>query len=148
MLLDEETALDNVAEGLLYRGLDQATRRQRARLALERVGLAHRVHRRPSRLSGGEQQRVAIARAIVGEPAIVLADEPTGNLDSRTGAQILEVLVHLHAIGSTIVVVTHDHAVAAAMPRRITLRNGRIEYDDSADRVPVRGPQGATWAGE
>jgi putative ABC transport system ATP-binding protein len=128
-LLEALTALDNVATGLLYRGVAPAERRRRASLALEAVGLAHREHHRPTHLSGGECQRVAIARAIVGEPAIVLADEPTGNLDSRTGAEVLGVLRELHRAGATIIVITHDQAIAASLPRRVAVRDGRIEED-------------------
>jgi putative ABC transport system ATP-binding protein len=123
-------ATDNVAAGLLYRGVPARERRRRAAEALERVGLAARGKQRPAQLSGGEQQRVAIARAIVGEPAIVLADEPTGNLDSRNGADVLRLLRDLHSSGSTIVVVTHDQAIAASMPRCVTLKDGRIESDE------------------
>ena len=129
-LLDGQTALDNVANGLLYAGVSRSERHRRAVAALERVGLGHRLRHRPGQLSGGEQQRVAIARALVGSPAIVLADEPTGNLDSVSGAAILELLRDLHRVeGATIALITHDRDVAAAMPRRISIRDGRVDED-------------------
>jgi putative ABC transport system ATP-binding protein len=128
-LLDGLSVVDNVADGLLYRGGRIADRRQLAQTAIERVGLGHRRQHRPNQLSGGEQQRTAIARALAGRPALVMADEPTGNLDSATGTSILELLRELHEEGTTIVVITHDLDVAAAMARRIEIRDGRIIGD-------------------
>jgi putative ABC transport system ATP-binding protein len=128
-LLDGLSVLDNVADGLMYRGGRVAERRRLAQVAIERVGLGPRVGHRPNQLSGGEQQRTAIARALAGRPALVMADEPTGNLDSATGESILELLRELHEEGTTIVVITHDLEVAAAMERRIEIRDGKIIGD-------------------
>ena len=130
-LAEHSTALENVADGLLYAGAAAGERRERAAQALAQVGLADRVGFRPSKLSGGERQRVAIARALVGRPAIVLADEPTGNLDSANGASIFALLQELHAGGTTIVVITHDHQLAARLPRQIEMLDGRILSDSS-----------------
>ncbi len=128
-LLEGLSVLDNVADGLLYRGGPLADRRQLAEAAIERVGLSSRQGHRPNQLSGGEQQRTAIARALAGRPALVMADEPTGNLDSATGASILQLLRELHSEGTTILVITHDLEVARAMDRRIEIRDGRIIGD-------------------
>ncbi|HEV8298517.1 MAG TPA: ABC transporter ATP-binding protein [Acidimicrobiales bacterium] len=128
-LVDGLRAIDNVAMGIMYRGTARRERLERARSALESVGLAHRLDHRPSTLSGGERQRVAIARAIVGEPAIVLADEPTGNLDSRSGGEIIDLLRALHAAGSTIVLITHDLSIAKSVPRVVSIRDGAIVHD-------------------
>ena len=136
-LAEHATVLENVADGLLYTGANVSLRRAQAAEALTRVGLARRAGFRPSQLSGGERQRVAIARALVGDPAIVLADEPTGNLDSATGAAIVALLEELHAAGSTIVVITHDRELAARLPRQVEMLDGRIVADTG---LPARAP--------
>jgi putative ABC transport system ATP-binding protein len=129
-LAEHSTAVENVADGLLYAGVAAAERRDRAAETLTRVGLGDRLGARPNQLSGGERQRVAIARALVGRPAIVLADEPTGNLDSATGETILTLLDELNADGATIVVITHEREIAARFPRQITILDGRIVDDN------------------
>jgi putative ABC transport system ATP-binding protein len=129
-LQDSLSAVDNVATGMLYGGSPLRARRELARQALERVGLGHRLHHRPGALSGGECQRVAIARAIAKRPTLILADEPTGNLDSRSGAGVLDVLHELAAEGSTLVLITHDETVAGTFPRRLRMRDGEIVEDE------------------
>jgi putative ABC transport system ATP-binding protein len=133
-LAEHQSALDNVADGLLYAGVPQAERRTRALDVLRLVGLDERPHARPNQLSGGQRQRVAIARALVASPAIVFADEPTGNLDQATGQAILGLFEQLHGMGVTIVVITHDRDIAARMGRRIEMLDGRIDFD-SADKL-------------
>jgi putative ABC transport system ATP-binding protein len=128
-LAEHATVLDNVADGLLYAGIPLKQRRHSALEALELVGLAERPHARPTQLSGGQRQRVAIARALVGQPAIVLADEPTGNLDQATGESILALIDQLHQAGSTIVLITHDHAIAGRMSRKVEILDGQIVAD-------------------
>ena len=125
-LLPRTSALDNVATPLLYQGVSRSDRTARATAALERLGLGDRIHHEPTELSGGQQQRVAVARALVTEPALILADEPTGNLDSHSGADVMAVLRELNASGSTIVLITHDPEVASSAARQIHLRDGRV----------------------
>lgn len=128
-LMPRMTALDNVAQPLIYRGIAPARRRELAEEALARVGLGDRVRHRPNQMSGGQRQRVAVARALVGKPELLLADEPTGNLDSRTAAEILDLFGTLHASGQTLIIVTHDPEVAACCRRIVRLRDGRIAED-------------------
>jgi len=131
-LLAGETALDNVADGLLYTGMPLSNRRVLAEQALKQVGLANRMNHEATKLSGGERQRVAIARALIGSPDIILADEPTGNLDSQTGEDLVRLIENLNADGTTIVVITHDREIAARLPRRVSLLDGRVVEDTRA----------------
>jgi putative ABC transport system ATP-binding protein len=147
-LAEHQSTLDNVADGLLYAGVPQAERRALALDALRLVGLAERLHARPTQLSGGQRQRVAIARALVGSPAIVLADEPTGNLDQVTGQAILGLLEQLHHRGVTVVVITHDRDIAARMGRRIEMRDGQIVRDSAQQTAPapIRAPGDTSYS--
>ena len=131
-LLPKLTLLENVEVPLMYAGMPRAERRERAKLALELVGLGDKLRHKPSQLSGGQQQRVSIARALAGEPAVILADEPTGALDSHTGREVLAMLQQLHAAGNTVVLITHDNSIAVQAQRIIRLEDGRVIYDGDA----------------
>jgi len=131
-LMPRMTAIDNVAQPLIYRGIAPVQRRAHAERALQRVGLGDRMRHRPNEMSGGQRQRVAVARALVGHPELLLADEPTGNLDSRTAREILDLFAQLHAEGQTVVIVTHDAGIAAACHRQVRLHDGRIAEDTGA----------------
>jgi len=139
-------ALDNVADGLLYTGMARHERRERAEGALRQVGLGHRLNHRPHEMSGGEKQRTAIARAIVREPALLLADEPTGALDTTSGEGVMRVLFDLHSSGTTIVVITHDLEIAARLPRRVSMRDGQMISDQRSDGQGSRAPGADTQA--
>ncbi len=142
-LLAGESALDNVADGLLYTGLPLVQRRLLAEDALGKVGLSHRLSHDPSKLSGGERQRVAIARALIGSPDIILADEPTGNLDSVSGAEVIRLFEELNASGVTIVIITHDRELAARLPRQVALLDGSIVSDSVVEMVSVDSSSGS-----
>ncbi|MFZ4896355.1 ABC transporter ATP-binding protein [Plantibacter sp. Mn2098] len=128
-LAEGTSAVDNVADGLIYLGVGLSERRRRAVTALTRVGLGHRLTHKPNQMSGGERQRVAIARAVVGDPPLLLADEPTGNLDQKSGTSVVELLHELNLAGTTVVVITHDVELAERLPRRVTIRDGRVVSD-------------------
>jgi putative ABC transport system ATP-binding protein len=148
-LAEHATVRENVADGLLYAGVPAAERYRRADEALERVGLAERAGFKPTKISGGERQRVAIARAVVGRPEIVLADEPTGNLDSTTGAAIMQLIRDLNAAGATVIMITHDADLADQLPRQIRVRDGQVVSDTGRDRsVPVAPIDGAGPKGQ
>ena len=141
-LLAKLTLLENVEVPLMYAGVSRSERRERAKIALEMVGLGDKLKHKPTQLSGGQQQRVAIARALVGEPAVILADEPTGALDSRTGREVLKMLQELHDAGNTVVLITHDNSIAVQAQRIIRLEDGRVVYDgDSKDPAAVVTPR-------
>jgi putative ABC transport system ATP-binding protein len=143
-LMPRVTALDNVAQPLIYRGLAPALRRERAREALRRVGLADRMQHKPNELSGGQRQRVAIARALVGRPELLLADEPTGNLDSNTAREIMALLIELHAEGLTLIIVTHDPGIASHCHRLVRLHDGRIAEDFAQQPAAIDAALGHT----
>ena len=136
-LLDGMSAIDNVANGLIYQGVGLKERRERSAETLKRVGLGHRLTHLPSHMSGGERQRVAVARALVHEPAFVLADEPTGNLDSKSTGAVMDLIAGLHEEGTTIAVITHDAKIAASLPRQVTVFDGRIESDSALQSSPT-----------